>query len=454
MCMNNNAKLATKELLKTFIPLSLSDMIMVLAAPLTGVVLSRLPDARVHLAAQGAAQNMAIILESPIIMMLHASNAAAGSPRAYKALGVLMACWSIAITLLYAAIAFTPAYTWVAETALGLPHEMAAAAKPAFAVMLLWPAAIAIRRYLQGHLIHHRRSRDILFSVLLRLVTFVTVLIGAATAGLPGATAAGLAAVVSAITETGAVYYFSRKLRLALAPQPEVAEPAHSEVPDQFGRLFWWYLPLAGTQLLAWLARPSVTAGVARAGEAEISLAAWPVAWATVSVVANGTRMIQQLTIGMVRDRESFRVIRRFMIWIGIAFSLLLSLIAFTPLSDAYLAYVMGLPADLIAISKPVLAIAAFYPLQVSALNWMQGLLVAAGRTGWVNLCALAGGAATVGLVFAGALIWQLPGAPLAAGASAIGLLVELGCLWYFSSPVRQRLLLDLESLGKKLTAR
>lgn len=226
------------------------------------------------------------------------------------------------------------------------------------------------------------------------------------------------------------------------------------DVPVQFSQLFWWYLPLAGTQVLSWLARPSVTAGVARAGLAELSLAAWPVAWATVGVLANGTRMVQQLTIGQVRDGHSYRAIRRFSLWVGVAFSALLSLIAFTPLSGAYLARVIGLPADLVEVSKPVLALAALFPLLVAAQNWMQGLLVMTGRTGWVNLGAFAGGTATVGLVFAGALRWHLPGAPLAAGASVLGLLVEMACLWYFTAPVRKRFELDLESLGQRLLGR
>ncbi len=453
MHMNNTDRLSTKELLKTFLPLSLSDMIMVLAAPLVGVVLSRLPDAKIHLAAQGAAQSMAIILESPIIMILHASNAAAANKRAYKTLGALMWSWSAVITLLYAAIAFTPAYTWVAERAIGLPHEMALAARPAFSVMLLWPASIAIRRYLQGHLIHHRRSREIMFSGFVRLGTLVVMLLAGAHAGLPGATVAGLAYVSSVITEAAAVYYFSRKLRRELSGQPE-PESAHTEVPLQFSRLFWWYLPLAGTQVLSWLARPSITAGIARAGVAELSLAAWPVAWSTVSVLANGTRMVQQLTIGQVRDGRSHRVIRRFSLWMGVAFTALLSLVAFTPLSGAYLERVVGLSADLVEVSKPVLALAAVFPVLVAAQNWMQGLLVMSGRTGWVNLGALAGGATTVSAVFAGALLWQLPGAPLAAGASVLGMLVELACLWYFTAPVRKRFDLDLESLGARLLGR
>lgn len=451
--MNNINKLSAKALWKTFLPLSLSDMIMVVAAPLTGMVLSRLPDSKVHLAAQGAAQTMAILLESPIIMMLHAANAAASNKAAYKTLGALMWTWNAVITLLYAVVAFTPVYPWVTEVALGLPHDVALAARPAFGVMLLWPAAIGIRRYLQGQLIHHRRSREIMFAGFVRLGTLVTVLVAGALAGLPGATAAGLAAVASVITEAISNYHFARRLRRELALQPEPETPAHSEVPVKFGRLFWWYLPLAGTQVLVWLARPLITSGIARAGLAALSLAAWPTAWSTVSVLANGTRAIQQLTISQVRDNQSFVAIRRFSLWTGLAFSAALGVLAFTPLADVYLE-LMFRSDDLVQVSKPVLALAAIFPLQVTVQNWMQGLLVMSGRTGRVNLGAFAGGVATVGTVFAGALVWDLPGTALAAAASVAGLLVELACLWYFSAPVRHRFELDLESLGQHLIRR
>lgn len=443
------APLTYRGLVRFFLPLSLSDMIMVLSGPLISAFLGRLPDAKVQIAAFGVAQTVAILLESPIIMILQAATASAGNPAAYRTLGKLMWLWNGTLTLLYALVAFTPAYDWVANVALGLPPEVAAAARPALGVMLLWPAAIGYRRYMQGQLIYHRRSQAILYSGLFRLFSLSATLVAAAPSVLfpglpvllPGAVVAGLALQASVIGEAVAVAWFNGRLRRELQASRSEAAPREGQarVPAEFAGLFWWYLPLAGTQVLVWLARPLLTGGIARAGLAALSLAAWPAVWSTVSMVANGTRMVQQMTISLVRDPDSARRLRRFTWGVGVAFSLALALLAFTPLATLYLEDILALPADVAAVALPVLALAAIYPLQVALQNWMQGLLVQSGRTGLVNAAAFAGGSAAVLLVYTGALLWQLPGAALAAAASILGLSLELGLLWNFSRPARQR---------------
>ncbi|MFO7173176.1 MAG: hypothetical protein DIU70_009470 [Bacillota bacterium] len=459
-------------LLRLFLPLSLSDMILVVSGPVISAVLSRLPEAAVQIAAYGVAETLAILLESPIIMILQAATAAAADPPAYRALGRLMWLWNGALTLLYALLAFTPAYFWITEAALGLPPEVAAAARPAFGVMLLWPAAIGYRRYLQGMLIYHGQSRQVLQGGIVRLLSLLTVL-GAATAPaflapgsrlqVPGAVAAGLALQASVIGEAAAIAWFARRLQRELAaasggeapgrgespglagspgrgePPVRTGVPPRGQVPDRLGPLFWWYLPLAGTQVLVWVSRPLLTGGIARADLAAASLTAWPAVWTTVSLLANGTRMVQQMTISLVRDRESDRMLRRFSVGVGLSFSLLLGLLGFTPLGDGYLARVLALPAEAARVARPVLNLAALYPLEVALQNWLQGLLVQTGRTGRVNLAALVGGGATLALVYAGAWLTHIPGAPLAGAATVLGMAVELGALWAFSRPARAR---------------
>lgn len=235
--------LTSAGLLRFFLPLSLSDMIMVVSGPLISAVLGRLPEVPTQLAAYGVAQTIAILLESPVIMMLHAANAAAGNPVAYRTLGRLMWLWNGFITALFALVAFTPAYGWVAEVMLGLPAGVAQAARPAFAVMLLWPAAIGYRRYMQGQLIYHRRARDVMVAGFVRLGSLIAALLLTAPTGLPGAVVACLALTVSVLAEAAAVAWFARRLRRELAARPAPAADGDADVPVRLGALFWWYLP-------------------------------------------------------------------------------------------------------------------------------------------------------------------------------------------------------------------
>ena len=74
------------QLWREFIPLSLSDVTMACGDPLVTTTLAHLPDARTNLAGVGIAKALAIFFESPIIMLLHASNAVAADPKSRQAL--------------------------------------------------------------------------------------------------------------------------------------------------------------------------------------------------------------------------------------------------------------------------------------------------------------------------------------------------------------------------------
>lgn len=427
-------------LVKLFIPLSLSDMIMVISGPIIAAVLGRLPEVTIQLAAYGVAMSLGLFVECPITMMLHAGTAAAGRPTTYRNLGKLLWFWNILITLVHGLVAFTPLFGWVTDSLLGLPPDVAGAARWAFAVNLFSSIWVGHRRYMQGQLIHHRRSRWILIAGFSRLGTLTGVLVGAAALGVPGAVAAGLAGTCATFAEMVAVSGFVRRLRRELASgQAAPPERGHrAEIPEEFSPLFRWYLPLVGTQFLVVAVPPLLTAGIARAGLPALSLAAWPLAWSTVRLLGNGTRMMQQITISMSRDSESYRRIRNFAVGVGLAFSALLAAVAFTPLAPFYLVKVIGLRGELVEVTRPVLMIATLLPLQISLQNWFQGLLVRRGRTVQVNAAAFVGGAVTLTGLFAGALLWGLPGAPLAAGASIFGQAVELLVLFGFTAGVRR----------------
>lgn len=427
-------------LVKLFIPLSLSDMIMVISGPIIAAVLGRLPDVTTQLAAYGVAMSLGLFVECPVTMMLHAGTAAAGRPVTYRNLGKLLWFWNTVITLVHGLVAFTPLFGWVTESLLGLPPDLAGAARWAFAVNLFSSFWVGHRRYMQGQLIHHRRSRWILIAGFSRLVTLTGVLLGAAALGLPGAVAAGLAGTCATCAEMVAVSGFVRRLRRELAAGNDRPDQDRrgGELPEEFIPLFRWYLPLVGTQLLVVTVPPLLTAGIARAALPTLSLAAWPLAWSTVRLLGNGTRMMQQITISLSRDPESYRRIRNFAVGVGLAFSALLAAVAFSPLAPFYLVKVIGLRGELVEVTRPVLMIATLLPLQISLQNWFQGLLVRRGRTVQVNAAAFVGGAVTLTALFTGALLWGLPGAPLAAGASIFGQAVELLVLFGFTGGVRQ----------------
>jgi len=426
-------------ILRLFLPLSLSDVIMILAGPILTIGLTRLAFPEISIAAYSVAQNVSILLESPIIMLLQASAALSRYKETYRPLRLFMIWANASITVIYLLLAFTPAYDWLFRGVLGQPAEIADAALPAFRILLLWPAAIGWRRFHQGILINHKRSNLVAYAGFARigslsLVTFLGVL-----GNLHGATVAGLALVTSVIVESAAVTWLSRPVLATGVVDPEAAAPDWA--PRDLWQIARWYWPLAMTQILVWVVRPLINGGIARTPDPSLGLASWPVAWSTIGMVANSVRMVQQLALTLLADRQSYTMLRRF-VWVaGIAASCLMALMAFTPLGLGYMQWVLGLKGGLESVALaavPALQVGVIYPLMVAQQNWMQGILVKDGRTKLVNAGALIGGAVTMAVVYAGALLWKMPGALLGVIAIISGGLVELLVLGIASQPQRQ----------------
>lgn len=430
-------------ILRLFLPLSLSDVIMVIAGPILTIGLTKLANPEVSLAAYSVAQNVAILLESPIIMLLHASNLLSRYRETYQPLRHFMLWANALLTVLYALLAFTPAYDVIFRTLLGQPDAIADAARPAFQAMLLWPAAIGWRRFYQGILIQHQRSSVVAYAGFARIGSLAAVTALGVMGRAHGATLAGVALVVSVIVEAAAVTWLARPVLKQGVADPDAEVPGWA--PRTIAQIALWYWPLAMTQILVTLVRPLINGGIARSVDPELGLAAWPVAWSTILMVANSVRMVQQVALTLLQDRRSYLMLRRFTLTIGVAACGLMGLLAVTPLGRLYMEWVLGLKGGLATVADaalPALGFGVLFPLYIALQNWLQALLMKDGRTLVVNAGAIVGGSVTLVAVYAGALIWRLPGAVLGIVSLLCGAAVELLLLAWASRPQRRGWLL------------
>jgi len=430
------SNLTMRELLRQFIPLSLSDLIMVLAGPIIIAGMARLPDQEVNLAAFGVAEAMAILIESPIIMLLHASSALSSDPVAFKHLKRFMIWANVALTAVFALLAFTPLYDGLFRGWLGQPAAVADAARPAFQIMLLWPAAIGWRRFYQGMLIAHKKSGKVGMAAFFRLGSLALTVLAGVLLGLPGALIGGLALEVSVLVEAAMVTYFAeRTLR-----EHKWAEPTPGK-PHTFAAVTAFYMPLALTAMLIWFSKPAINGGLARSHEAILSLAAWPAVWTTVMLVANAIRMVQQLVITQANSKANYALLRRFTWWAGVTMSALMALVGWSPFGGAFLTQVTGLSGHLADVAVPALRICAIFPLGIALQNHFQGLLIRKGRTGAVNMGALTGSVVLFGtLLLCVSLGWL--GTVAGATATMVGQTAEVAVLYALSGRERTDLTL------------
>ena len=130
-----------------------------------------MPEAALNLAAYGVAFSLAWLVESPIMMLLTASNSLVRDRQSYFALRRFASGLNAAVTAVMVIVVVPPVFGFVAGTLMGLPPEVARLVHIATAILIPWPAAIGYRRFYQGILVRHGLTRRVAYGTVVRLAS-------------------------------------------------------------------------------------------------------------------------------------------------------------------------------------------------------------------------------------------------------------------------------------------
>jgi progressive ankylosis protein len=400
--------------------------------PLLTTTLAHLPDARSNLAAVGIARTLAIFFESPIIMLLHASNAVAVDRRSRQVLWQFMLLAGGGLSLCLGLLALPVIFDRVGERFLGIPVALAGKVQQSLLLLILWPLAIAWRRYFQGLLIHRGNSQSIARASIARLVTMGLILASGVALDSSGAILAGAALIGGVLIEACWITIVAYRCGATDSPPP-VATPT---LPQNLPSMWRFYRPLATSMLITWGGRAVLVGLVARSVDASIALAAWPAASGLVLIISNSTRMVQQMII-KYQGRVPDRLLLKFALSVGGGCSVLLLLISTTTIGEWIVRGFIGSDRVLADNIKPVLMIFTFMPLLVAMQNAIQGFLVSTAKTGSINQ------ATWIGTIVLLTIAWcsvnaGSGGAIAAATATIVALLIEVLWLLFKSRDLRE----------------
>ena len=159
------------RIFRFWLPLEATWLMMAAEGPFLAAVIARLPEPKENLAAFAVASALAWIVESPIIMMLSASNALVRDGVAYRKLRRFSNALNAAVTVIMAVLVVPPVFRIVARGAMGLAPDVAGLAGGSMIFLVLWPGAIGFRRFYQGILIRDGRPKAVTYGTIIRFVT-------------------------------------------------------------------------------------------------------------------------------------------------------------------------------------------------------------------------------------------------------------------------------------------
>ena len=365
------------SILQTWWPLAASWLLMGIELPAISGVVSRLSDPEIMLAAFGGVVfPIALLIESPIIMMLAASTAWSRDSESFRALERFTTKASIALTIVHALIALTPLYWWVVVPLLEVPKEVQDPALLGLRIMLPWSWAIADRRFRQGALIRFGHRQTIARGTVIRMCAAMLALwlfFSADSAGIVTATAS---ITIGVLVEAIFVRWRGRKLL-----PPHLLNADESKIEKPKGSLLAFYVPLAMTPMLILALQPIAAAGITRMPMALEGLAVWGPLGGLVFLLRSAGIAFNEVVIARCDEPGGPKRLARFAWGWGLGFSGVLTAMAVTPLATLWFRDVIGLEPELVEIGTNALWLAAPLPLLTFLESYWQGMLVSKHRT-------------------------------------------------------------------------
>jgi Na+-driven multidrug efflux pump len=375
-------RLTNRSIFMFWGPLALTWVMMALEQPFLIAFIARLSDAKFNLAAFGIAGSFAMLVEAPIIMLLSASTALVSGQNSYRKLKKFTDVLNASITGIHLIILIPAVFKFIIIDIMEVPDNVASLAYTALVIFIPWSASIGYRRFYQGLLIRKGFTRLVTYGTLVRFSVIAIVGLILFLAGFPGAYVGAAAMSAAVLLEAIATRIMvSETLKEVLARE----DPENSNLSMRDVTRF--YSPLAMTSVLSMGVHPFVTFFLSRSILAVESLAVLPVVGSLVFIFRSMGLSYQEVNIALLgRGKHNFDMLKSFAINLGIVVTVLITVLAFTPLADLWFINVSGLTKELADLSYLPLKIMILLPALTLIMSFQRSTLVLGGKTGPISV--------------------------------------------------------------------
>jgi hypothetical protein len=412
-----------------WLPLAATWFMMSVEGPFLAAVIARLAVPKYNLAAFGVAFAFALIIEAPVIMIMSASTALVTGRESFLKLRNFTYFLNGLVTLVMLIILIPSVFYFITETLIGLESPVSRLTHYALILLLPWPGAIGYRRFYQGILIRANLTRRVAYGTIIRLFSMSgTAVILYYFFNLDGAMVGATALSVAVTFEALASRFMARKTITAILNKEE--KKAGDKPILNYLNILHFYYPLALTSLLGLGVQPMVTFFMGHSRMALDSLAVFPVVHSLVFIFRGIGLSFQEVGIALMGESdENYKLLRNFAAMLGAGLVLILSLIAFTPLSLVWYQQISGLSLELSQIAILPTQLLAIMPGLTVLLSFQRAVLVIHKHNGPITVATGLEVLMIVTLLFVAIRYFDVVGITAAALALITGRLLANGFL-------------------------
>lgn len=352
---------------------------MAAEGPLLAAVVARLALPTINLAAYGVAAAVAMLIESPVIGLLSAVITLANTRQSVEQLRRFMIRVNVAVSTVMVIACLPWVFEPLARMMLGLGHDVAWRVHGGLVCMIPWPAAIGVRRFYQGLLIRQGRTRSVAHGTVVRLTMMASTAFILSWFNLEGVLVGCIGLTVGVVCEAIAIWLIARRL-----PDPQsviVQEDLTTKAIMQF------YLPLALTSIVSFLAVPLLSVFISRLPAPIESLAVLPVVNALLFVFRSFGFSYQEVGIAFVgQDKNTYPVVRRVGLWITIGTTAAMLIVSFTPLLGWLYEHVFALKTSLVSMAILPTQLLIIIPMTAAMYSLQRAVMITSRRTIHVSI--------------------------------------------------------------------
>lgn len=398
-----------RQLFLTWLPTAFGASMLSLEMPAVVAAVARSADGGEALAAMGICIGVLVVINTPALAMTALVVTEAGRQPARR-----LKSYTACVGALGSLALLTVSVTGVGF--LELDPGLDRAVRAGLLGLVPNSAAVALRRYLHGRLIHAGHTRPITAATIVRIVgSGAFAWIGVAILPEHGALVGGLALSAGAFIEAALLGLAVR--RVPPLPVPAGNTGSRSGVVRRHGQL--------SLARLLIMAPPSIALiGIAHGADAALSLVVWPAVFEMVALFTAPTADWESVAATELRRQPGDRTPARLTGWLAAGFTAAFGLAFVLDLDQFFVRTLIGVPPEPAELGLRWLPLLLPVPALWLLRGYLRGVAMAKLSTGGLAWAGVAHLAVLVAAV-AGLSRTALPGVAVACAAILAGLLAE-----------------------------
>ncbi|MFW6390098.1 MAG: hypothetical protein ACOCZT_03215 [Halanaerobiales bacterium] len=369
--------------------MAITSVLMMTTHSFFNAALSRLPSPQIYISAFAVAKSLMHIFESPIMMIRQAVSTLVYNAESYFRVRKFFIILTILTVAILGITAFTGVSEWIYRNIIGVKGRVLEEAMTILIIFTFFPAAAALRNFMQGVAVILNRTLLFSFATTGRLLyVLLLIFLVEKLTFLPGAVFAGLM-FFTAVALEGIIIFTGVKLTEKNIPEKiENMKEKNIHSQNQMTQIyiFKFFWPLIITSIIHMAAMPMVNMGLARSITPEIAISSFAVAWSLGLFFLSPGFMYHQLIINYYNNNKANKKsLKKFGLYMGLIIAGTLGLVSFSNIGIYILRNWIGATKTISILAIDVLKLMILLTPIILGREFYWGILMKKNKTRYVS---------------------------------------------------------------------